>query len=526
MAIPDRLAGLPHADSELDGSPPDQSTSLMQRARRGALWTGASALVLRLGNVLMMVIVARIISPAELGVYALAIAVYGFVVCLAAWGVCSAIGRSDLDADELGSTVTTFALCSSLLTAGMMVAFAGWLASALGVPEAATPIRILAITVFFTGLFAVPTGQNQRAFRQDVVFRADMIAFVAMNAALLLLVQVIPGAEAFAWSRVVGHLIVGVVVTCSLDKRYRPGWRRRYILPLLRFGVPAALGSVLAELVRNIDYVIIGREMTTADLGSYMLAFNVASWPTAVLGAVVAQIVLPAFSAVRRDGGDLRLTVARSVRSVGLVACPIAAFTCVFAYPLIETLYGRRWLEAAPVLAILAVFGVFFVLGMVFDNIMIAAGRTMVMFGVQALALIVLIPALMVGVRLGGLVGVGIGHTAVILLVTMPAYALALLRITGAGIGVVLRALSRPTLGAVLAAAVATAGTHGIDQPILTLAVAGVVGLAVYLAVVGSEFLQLMPTRIAEMRLLVLATAWPEHLSARIRDLRTGSTRL
>jgi len=209
-----------------------------------------------------------------------------------------------------------------------------------------------------------------------------------------------------------------------------------------------------------------------------------------------------------------------------LVACPIAAFTCVFAYPLIETLYGRRWLEAAPVLAILAVFGVFFVLGMVFDNIMIAAGRTMVMFGVQALALIVLIPALMVGVRLGGLVGVGIGHTAVILLVTMPAYALALLRITGAGIGVVLRALSRPTLGAVLAAAVATAGTHGIDQPILTLAVAGVVGLAVYLAVVGSEFLQLMPTRIAEMRLLVLATAWPEHLSARIRDLRTGSTRL
>ena len=497
----------------------------MQRARRGAMWTGASAILLRLGNVLVMVIVARIISPAELGVYALAVAVYGVVVCLAAWGVGSAIGRSDLDADELGPTVTTFAVCSSLLTAGVMAVFAGSLASALGVPEAATPIRILAITVFFTGLFAVPTSQNQRAFRQDVVFRADVIAFFALNATLLLLVQVIPGAEAFAWSRVVGHLIVGVTVAWSLDRRYLPGWRREYVVPLLRFGVPAALGSVLAELVRNIDYVIIGREMSTTDLGNYMLAFNVASWPTAVLGAVVAQIVLPAFSAVRRDGGDLRLTVARAVRTVGFVACPITAFTCVFAYPLIETLYGRRWLEAAPVLAVLAVFGVLFVLGMLFDNIMIAAGRTLVMFGVQALALVVLIPALMIGVRQGGLVGVGVAHTAVILLVTMPAYIAASMRITGAGIGVILRALSRPLLAAVLAAAAALAATSGIDHPIVTLAAAGGVGLVVYLAAVGPEFLHLLPGRLAEKSVLVLATTWPALLVGRFRARRPGNVR-
>ena len=172
-------------------------------------------------------------------------------------------------------------------------------------------------------------------------------------------------------------------------------------MPLLRFGVPAALGWLLAELVLNIDYVIIGREMSTADLGEYMLAFNIASWPTAVLGAVVAQIVLPAFSAVRLGGGDLGLTVSRAIRTVGFVACPIAAFTCAFAYPLIETVYGARWLGAAPVLRLLALYGALYVLGLLFDNIMVAAGKTFAMFAVQAAALVTLVPALIVGAPFG-----------------------------------------------------------------------------------------------------------------------------
>ncbi|SDE15857.1 oligosaccharide flippase family protein [Rhodococcus tukisamuensis] len=507
-------AALPGVQSD----PQRAGASLAHRALRAALWTGASAIVVRFSNILVMAIAARIIAPEELGVYALALAVHGFVACFAAWGVTSAIGRLDLDADRLGPTVTTVTLCSSCVVAASMALAAGPIASAFQAPEAVRPIRILAVVVVIQVMSAVPAAQIQRAFRQEVAFRANVIGFVFGSATLLPLATMIHGAEAFAWSRVAAGLAIGLTMVLSLDTRYRPGWEAQFVGPLLRFGVPAAVGSLLSQLVLNVDILIIGRAMSTADLGYYMLAFNICLWPTAALGAVMDQVVLPAFSAVRRDDGDLRSTVSRAVRTVALVACPIGGFTFAFAHPLIETVYGGKWLTAAPVLSVLAAYGVLYVLGKLFDNIMIASGKTITMFVVQATVLVVLVPILIVGVRVGGLVGVGVGHILAILLVTMPAYAVAIRRATGAGIGVILRALSRPALAAVAAAGVALVATEGLTNPLAKLAVGGLVGLVVYVAVVGPQLLQLFPGRLADKRILVLATTWPLMAAKRLRQ--------
>ncbi|GFG54422.1 hypothetical protein MAGR_58630 [Mycolicibacterium agri] len=480
------------------------------------MWTAASAILLRFGNILVMAVVARLISPDELGIYALAIAVYGFVASLASWGVASAIGRSDLDADKLGPTVTTFALSGTCVVAGAMALLAGPVASAFEAPEAAGPIRILAVALAVQGIIAVPAAQIQRLFRQDVIFRANVVAFILSNTTLLGLATVINGAEAFAWSRVVGNGVVGVMIVLALEKRYRPGWHAQFVGPLLRFGIPVALGTLLSRFVLNIDYVIVGRETSTTDLGFYMLAFTICSWPTAALGAVMDQVALPAFSGARRDGRDLRETVYRAVRIVALVACPIAAFTCAFAYPLIEAVYGAKWLTAAPVVQVLALYGVLYVLGTLFDEMMIASGKTMTMFLVQATALVALVPTLIVGVRTGGLVGVGVGHILVVLVVTMPAYLIAMKATTGAGLGVALRAVSRPVAAALAAAGVALLVTEGLAHPLAKLAVGGMVGLVVYVAVAGPQLLQLFPDRLADQPILVAATAWPSSVAKRL----------
>jgi PST family polysaccharide transporter len=475
-------------------------TSSANPARQGAMWVAASAILLRFSNILVMIVVARVIAPSELGVYALAVTVYGFVSYFAEFGIGAALARADLDIDKLAPTVTTFTILSGWGVAGLTALSAGPLASVLGVPEAAGPIRILALTAAITGTVAAPMAQLQREFRQDVQFRANLIAFVGSTATLLLLTTVFGGAEAFAWSRVAGHLIVAVVVVAALRTRYRPGWSSQFVAPLLRFGVPVALGGVLSQLVLNIDYVIIGRELTRSDLGIYMLAFNICAWPTAILGTIMMEIVLPAFSGVRRDGRDLRDAVARGVRATALVSCPIAAFTWAFAYPLVETLYGDQWLQAADVVKVLALYGIAYVLGLMFANMLVASGRTMGMFTVQAVTLVLLIPALIVGVHLDGLVGVGVGHIVVVLGITLPAYAFGIRRTTGVRFLTMLKALVRPILAAAAAAAVALVATRAIDLPVIKLAVGGCVGLVVYTASAGPALLELLPDRIASFR--------------------------
>ena len=496
------------------------STGLLRDVKKGAIWTGASTLLLRFSNIALMAVVARIVAPDELGVFALAVTGHAVLVSIAELGVASAIARTDLDIDKIAPTVTSIAVFSSLVLAGLMAGFAEPLAAFLGSPLAEGPLRILAIGVALIGPFAVPGAALQRTFRQDLIFRANIISFVPSSAALIILALGGDGAAAFAWSRVIGQLVAGLLMLFSVPKKYLPGFNPAYLRPLIKFGLPLALANILSQVLLNVDYVFVGRMMSTADVGKYLLAFNICMWSTAIIGAILNGVVLPAFSQVKRDDGDVPKAIKHAVRTVALVACPIAAVTCTFASPVITTIYGGQWVEAGPILRVLSFYGVVFVLGLLFANIIISTGRTWVLFTVQVSALLCLMPALMVGIHFGGLVGIGVAHIAVISLVTLPVYLWALRRATGVRATQVLLVLRRPLLASAAAALVAWLVTVPLEADLAKLAVGGVSLAVVYIALTIPLLLPLLPDSWG--RWLAAKGLYPSRPNARGNQSKRG----
>lgn len=397
----------------------------------GAAWLAANSLMLRLGNILVMAVVARILAPAEFGVFALALVAFTMVTSVAELGVASAIARRDLDADAIGPTVVTISLATSLGLGAAVAIFAEPLAVALGSAHAADALRILSLSVVLTGVFAAPGAQLQRDFRQGVVFRASAVGFLAGVPVLVLLALGGGGAEAFAWSRVVSQLVTGVVMILGVSRVYLPGWNRACLRLLLGFGIPLAAANLLSQVVVNVDTVIVGHTLSLADVGVYNLMFGVASWSSAVLGSILNGIVLPAFSNVRAVGGDLAAALRRGGFTVALVAAPIAALTVGLAHPLVLTVYGPQWEAGVPTLIVLGGYGVVSTVCLYLANIIIATGRTFVILVVQVAVLLALVPVLLAAATFAGLVGVALGHLAVVALVTLPVYLVATRRATG-----------------------------------------------------------------------------------------------
>jgi PST family polysaccharide transporter len=466
---------------------------LDRRVARGALWAGGSTMLMRFMNIAVMAVVARLVAPAELGIFALALTVHAVVATFAELGVGSAVARKDLDPDRIAGTVTTLALLTSGALAAAMAIFAEPLAEAVGSAEAAGPLRVMAITVALIGPFAVPAAQLQRDFRQDRLFIATALSFIPSTAVLLLLASHGDGATAFAWSRVAGVLATGILVVAAVPKRYRPGFRRKELPGLVRFGLPLAAANLVSQVLLNVDYVFVGRQLPLHEVGLYMLAFNIAAWPTGVMGSILNSVVLPAFSDVRRDPALLADALSRGVRSVALLACPIGGLTLGLATPLLVTVYGSKWGEAAPVLSVLTVHGVVFVMCLLFANIVIAMGRTGVLLGVQLAAIVCLLPALAVGIELGGLVGVGVAHIVVICGITLPAYLVAIRRSTGVRLGVLVRAVVPPFAAAGAAAVVAFVVAAVPDDPLVRLLAGGVAGGGVYLVLAAPLLAGLAP---------------------------------
>lgn len=507
-----------HAGEASDPKPAgSDSQPLSSSVRRGALWVVASNVLLRFANVLITAVVARILSPHDFGVFAVALTAFAIVSSLGELGVSACLMRADLDIDRLAPTVVSVSILSSAILAGAMAAFARPIAAALGSAAAVEPIRIMSLAVFSVGAFAVPNSQLMRDFKQGKIFLANIIAFVPSTVLLIILAKSGGGAIAFAWSMVVRQFVWGAVLIAVVPRRYRPGLAHGALSVIIRFGLPLAGANFVNYILLNVDYAFVGHLLGAAALGVYMLAFTVASWPYGVLGAVINSVSMPAFSRVKHDPALMHNAMVSALRGVTLIVLPMCGMTVVLARPIVLTLYGAKWAAAADVLVILSLYGAIFMACLLFANMLTALGRTKFLFILQLIWVGTLVPAMALGVHRDGIVGAAYAHLAVILPIVLPSYLLVLKRVTG----VRLTALAKAALPAILASSVAALGARGaasqLSSPLAQLIAGLATGGVIYVICAGKQAAAVFaPERVAERVLRVYGTAarlagWPSN---------------
>lgn len=481
-----------HKAAHSSHRPGEESKVLSVSVRHSVIWSIASSMLLRLANIITTAVVAHILDPRDFGVFAVALTAYAIVSSIGDLGVASCLKRADLDIDSLAPTVATVSLLTSGVLAGAMVAFARPIATALGSADAADPIRVMSIAVMLVGIFAVPDAQLMRDFKQKKVFLANAIAFIPSTAALVLLAKLGNGAMAFAWSRVIGQSIVGCVIFASVSRNYRPGCARRAASLLFRFGLPLAGANFANYILLNVDYALIGRFLGAVALGTYVLAFNVASWPASFLSGLINTVSMPAFSRVRHDAELLKEAVANSLRAISMIAMPMCGLTIALAQPLVLVLYGAQWTASVRILLFLPLYGAVSIICTLFASILAGLGLTRHLLLVQLTWLAALAPALWLGVHVDGVLGAAVAHITVIVPIVLPCYLIVLKRATGASLAALAKAISPALLASVASALAAWATAYEFTQPMTELVMGLIAGGLIYMMAAGPQAIVLL----------------------------------
>ena len=376
--------------------------------------------------------------------------------------------------------------------AGALVRFAVPIGTALGSSQAAGPIRVMALIMLLWGVAAVPTAQCVRDFKQDKIFLANVLSFIPSTIVLIVLAKHGSGAMAFAWSRVAGQVVSCAVILLSVPKLHLPGLRRSALSVLYRYGLPLACANFIGYILQNTDYALIGRLLGPVRLGTYVLAFNAASWSSALLMGVLTTVAMPAFSRVKGDSAQLMAAAGDGLRAVMLVAAPMCTLVMALSRPIVLTLYGSHWAAAAPVLSILSIYGLISIVGMLFSNMLAALGQSRSVLVVQLVWLAALVPAMWIGVHRGGIVGAAIAHIVIIAPLVLPCYLVALVRATGVRVGFLAKAAFPPLAISAIAAVVAWLVAEQLERPIEQLAAGMAVGGLLYLLATAPQLIPLL----------------------------------
>jgi O-antigen/teichoic acid export membrane protein len=159
---------------------------------------------------------------------------------------------------------------------------------------------------------------------------------------------------------------------------YRPALAmdRKAFRDCFTFGRSLFAIGLLTFITTQFDNLVVARYVGSVALGSYLVAYRLASLPVDLLGRVLNAVLLPAYSNVHlHSPADLCRAFQRgnAVGAFGLLAVvgPIA----LMPNDLVRLLYGRKWEAAGPLLAVLVMVGLFRGLTQTISPLLLAVGR-------------------------------------------------------------------------------------------------------------------------------------------------------
>jgi O-antigen/teichoic acid export membrane protein len=452
--------------------------ALSKQVKSGLGWGLVNTLGGKVISFATGIILARLLVPSQYGTYAIGLTAVTTLTNFNDLGIgVSLVRRPDIR--SVGPTVVTITWITSLVFAIGCFLAAPDIASAMHNTAATVVIRALSACILIDGFTSVPSTIMMRHFMQRQRLLCDTVSGVTTSVVTVALAATHHGTISLAIGLIAGNALAAGLYTLLAPERFWPGLNTAELRPLFAFGLPLASAGLLYLCMLNTDYVIVSVTLGASQLGLYLIAFNLSSWPVALLSGPVRRVALAGFARLVASEEVLVRTFERTLVMLIAITLPACALLAILATPLIRWLYTLKFAPAAVALPGLMALAVARMLTDFGYDFMVAKGRVRLTLGLQATWLALLIPTLTIGAHLDRIRGVGIGHAILAIGVMTPLYVVMLGRL-GVRFGRVIRDLRLPLAGVIALAVVAYAADRLLPDDPLRIFVGGAAGLAVY----------------------------------------------
>lgn len=349
---------------------------LETRTVRSGLWmlvvnTGSRGL-----DILLLVVLARLLTPQDFGLMGIALLVYAALERVSQLGLDKAlIHRIDEDVDDYLDTTWLLQLARGGLLAAVVFLGAPGAARFFGEPRVLELLRVLAVSPLLVGLRnpGVVYFRKRLEFHREVAFQlSGTVTYFVVTLALAVTLRDV-------WALVVGYVVKDAVfvVTSYLLHEYRPSvsFDPGVARELVGYGKWITASGVVYFLVEQGDDLVVGWVLSAVWVGYYQLAYRLANTPATEITNVIATVMFPTYAKLQEDVSQLRETFYRTTSLVTFVTFPMAAGIVTVAPVFVRGALGPEWLPMVGALQLVAVYGMFLSLAASFGPVWHAVGR-------------------------------------------------------------------------------------------------------------------------------------------------------
>ncbi len=333
-------------------------------------------------NALTGIILARLLSPGDFGLFGIITFVLTFLVAFGDVGLGASLIREAAEPSE-DDYRSVFAAQQVLVLTVFALA---WFAAPILAhvyhlpPRQALLFRLVALSIVFTSFQVIPSVRLERHLEFQKLAGVEIAQAVVYNGVTIVTALAGMGPLSFALG-LVSRSVAGAVII-SVVSPWRIGWRWDFenIRRHLKFGLPYQGIAFTSLLKDSIAPIFIGLTLGTADVGYLSWAGMVAAYPVLAL-MVLQRVYLPAFARMQAHPEQLGPFVEKVILATNALVAPLAVFTFALIRPITLTVFGAKWLVALPLFQLFWLANIFVATATPVMGLLNALGHSRTTFG-------------------------------------------------------------------------------------------------------------------------------------------------
>ena len=325
----------------------------MSSIRRSFFFSSITQYLNKIISFAFVVITARMLTPDELGLYAIATGVVLVASEFRLMGATNYLVRSEnIDTTMIRSGLgLTICICWPL--AILIVLSSGYVADFYQLPALAVLFKILSIPFLFAPFISISACLLTRNMEFHKIMAISLSSLTVKIVSSVYMMWVGLSVYALAWGLVIAtsfELILYFFMR-SNEVSWKPSFKG--FKPIVQFGIYNTLINALHRFESAAPDIILGKFATTRNVALFSRGAGFLTFVNEMVTAGVWQVALPAMSKVKREGGNVSEGYIKASLMLGGLVLPVLGVAAYAAQPVILLIFGEQWNESVPVAQII-----------------------------------------------------------------------------------------------------------------------------------------------------------------------------
>ena len=372
-----------------------------KRATKGAIWASLDKFCMMGLQFVVNLILARLLLPADFGAIGILAIFIAVSTVLIDGGFGSALIQKKLPSQKDYSTIFYWNLFFSTVLYCLLFISAPIVAQYFRISILSTVLRVIGINLIFNSIQTVQRVRLQKSLAFKNLALTNICAYILGSGVGIFMAY----NNAGVWSLVFMQIVCSVfgVFMLYMITKWHPSicfstqsWKE-----LFSFGGYMMAASILQEICKNLQGIIIGKKFSATEMGLYSQAYKLDRIISYSIPQVIVQVMYPVYSSIQDERKRLNEMVLMNMRVVSYIVFPILTFLLIVAKPLILALYGDHWLASVPYFQVLCIGGYFVCLQNINFYAVAAIGKSKSLFRWSFYKWGFLLLALLIGMNFG-----------------------------------------------------------------------------------------------------------------------------